>query len=353
MALSIYRRHREGCKHAADPINKKGCKCGFWVRGTLEGKIVRESLKTRNFERAEELKREREGAQHKKKRVTLAEAIAFYESDCEARELAPSTTKKIQGLLKAFRTFADSARLTYLDEIGVAELRQFRKTWTTWNALVQSKQIERLRAFYRFSVQAKWIEDSPAKFLKAPEIEPSEISPFDEKELTKIHKAISRPIMRAFILTLQHTGLRISDAVQLKKQDIVDGKLCIRTEKTKSVVWLPLPPSLLAALEAIKTTEYYFWTGQSKLSTVIGSRRRGVAKLLTRAGVSGNPHKFRHTLATTLLSNGTSAAIVAKILGNSPRVVEKYYDHWIRSRQDQLETEIQKTWDTRLALVKK
>jgi integrase/recombinase XerD len=181
--------------------------------------------------------------------------------------------------------------------------------------------------------------------IKAPKPEPTEITVFSKQELEKIHAKIGRPIMRAFVLTLEHTGLRISDAVQLRKQDIVDGKLCIRTEKTKSTVWLPLPPNLLAALAEIKTTEFYFWTGESKLSTVIGSKRRGIDKLLKRAGVEGNPHKFRHTLATSLLSNGTSSAVVAKILGNSAKVVERYYDHWIPARQAQLEAELQKTWE--------
>jgi integrase len=352
MALSVYRRHRAGCKHAHEPINKKGCRCGFWVRGTLEGKTVRESLKTKNWERAEELRKELEGAKQKVVRLTVADAITRYQADCVARDLTIGTRLKIQKLLERLQAFTNGRAITHLNQVSLSELDEFRQTWTTWNALVQEKQIERLRAFFRFCLRRKWIEDSPAQELKPPKKRPATIVPFTEQELDKIHAAIGRPIMRAFVLTLQHTGLRISDAVQLRKQDIENGKLCIRTEKTKSTVWLPLPPSLLAALEQIKCTEYYFWTGESKLSTVIGSKRRGLAKLLTRAGVRGNPHKFRHTLATTLLANGTSTAIVAKILGNSPKVVEKHYDHWIAARQAQLETELQKTWQTRLTRVK-
>jgi integrase len=274
-------------------------------------------------------------------RMRLREAIARYKADCEARKLSAGTRHKITRLLDMVQNFAGDVLLQH---IGLAELDQFRDTWTTWNGLVQRKNIERLRAFFRFCLLRKWITESPAQFLKPPEIEPSKISVFTPEQVTKIHAAIKRPIMRAFILVLQHTGLRISDAVQLKRQDITDGKLRIRTEKTSAVVWLPLPPSVLAALDAIKTTEFYFWTGESKLSTAIGSRRRGVAKLLDRAGVKGSPHTFRHTLATNLLANGTSPAIVAKILGNSERVVSKFYDHWIPARQIQLESELQKTW---------
>ena len=55
--LSIYRRHRAKCKFAEDRVSKK-CRCTLWATGTLEGKPYRRSLKTRSFERAEQLKRE-------------------------------------------------------------------------------------------------------------------------------------------------------------------------------------------------------------------------------------------------------------------------------------------------------
>ena len=183
---------------------------------------------------------------------------------------------------------------------------------------MQVKSIERLRAFFRFCQQSKWIAESPAQFLKPPKVEPTTIAVFTDAELSKLQATIRRPIMRAFVLTLLYTGLRISDAVRLRKQEIVDSKLCIRTKKTKALVWLPLPPALLEALEALealKATDYYFWTGESKLSTVIGSKRRGLAKLLKRAGVEGNPHKFRHTLATNLLANGARPRLSPRFSG--------------------------------------
>lgn len=344
--IRIYRRHVKSCPHTSE--RERRCKCPIHCEGNLgEERIKPQSLNLTAWEAAQKKVREWEAAGTTKAapRLQLADAIARYKADCAARELSPSTQHRISKLLEALQGFADQRGVNLLEHIGVAELREFRETWTTWNALVQSKQIERLRAFYRFCLQSKWITESPAQFVKPPEIEPSTVSVFTEEEIQKIHAAIGRPIMRAFILALQYTGLRISDAVQLRKQDIEGGRLKITTTKTGSVVWLPLPPALLAALEDIKATEYYFWTGESKLSTVIGSKRRGVAKLLTRAGVPGNPHKFRHTLATNLLANGTSPAIVAKILGNSERVVSKFYDHWIPARQIQLETELQKTWD--------
>jgi integrase len=317
-------------------------------------RIKPQSLNLTSWEAAAKKVREWEAAGTTKvtKRTTLVEAIAFYKADCEARKLSSATRNKITVLLTKLAEFADSKNITFLDSFGVRDVRAFRATWSTWGTLTQIKNIEHLKTFFRFSVQSKWISESPASFLKPPETPKSHITPYTDAELSKIHAAISRPIMRAFVYVLQFTGLRISDAVQLQVTDILDGKLKIRTEKTDEVVWLPLPPFVLQELGHIKTTQYYFWTGESQLSTVIGSKRRGLAKLLNRAGVKGNPHKFRHTLATSLLAKGTSPAIVAKILGNSEKIVLKHYDHWIPERQNQLEREIQKTWATPLVRVK-
>lgn len=351
--VRIYRRHLKSCPHTSE--RERRCKCPIHVEGQLgEERIKPHSLNLNSWEAASKRVREWEAAGTMKvsPRIQLKDAISRYEADCEARALTHSTRHKIKKLLEALQKFADNKGKNLLEQIGVAELREFRDSWKTWGALTQSKNIERLKAFINWCAENKWTEKLPRRAIKAPEIEPSKVTVFTDVEIRKIHATIKNPIMRAFILTLQHTGFRISDAVQLRKQDITDGKLFIRTEKTSADVWLPLPPSLLSALEAIRTTEFYFWTGASKLSTVIGSKRRGVAKLLKRADVRGNPHKFRHTLATNLLSNGTSPAIVAKILGNSAKVVEKYYDHWIPARQAQLETELQKTWDTKLVRVK-
>jgi integrase len=352
--IRIYRRHVKSCPHTSE--RERRCKCPIHCEGQLgDERIKPHSLKLTSWEAAAKKIQGWQAAGTTKAipRIKLAEAIAGYKADCEARKLSPATQHKISVLLKALQSYADLHGLGLLAAVGVPELRRFRETWTSWGALTQTKNIERLRAFYRFCVQSKWLTESAAQFLKPPRASSTKVSVFTDKELSKIHTTIKSPIMRAFILVLQHTGLRISDAVQLRKQDIASGKLRIITKKNKSVVWLPLSPSVLAALDAIKTTEFYFWTGESKLSTAIGSRRRGVAKLFHRAGVKGSPHTFRHTLATNLLANGTSPAIVAKILGNSERVVSKFYDHWIPARQIQLESELQKTWnDPKLVRVK-
>jgi hypothetical protein len=83
--LSIYRRHRKKCPHAEDRVSRK-CRCALWAKGTVEGKPYQKSLKTRNFERAEQLKRKIEtGVQpnDERKNISTKDALAAFIKDFE------------------------------------------------------------------------------------------------------------------------------------------------------------------------------------------------------------------------------------------------------------------------------
>jgi site-specific recombinase XerD len=59
---------------------------------------------------------------------------------------------------------------------------------------------------------------------------------------------------------------------------------------------------------------------------------------------NGHAHRFRHTLGENLLAKGVSMENVAKILGNTLRIVEKHYSTFSQARQDALTAEIEKAW---------
>ena len=61
--------------------------------------------------------------------------------------------------------------------------------------------------------------------------------------------------------------------------------------------------------------------------------------------VAGNPHMFRHTFATDLLTRGIPIEDVSVLLGHkSVRITEAYYSHWIKARRDRLENRVRELW---------
>jgi integrase len=55
-------------------------------------------------------------------------------------------------------------------------------------------------------------------------------------------------------------------------------------------------------------------------------------------------HNFRHTFATDLLQRGIPIEDVAALLGNSVRIVERHYSHFVKARRDRLEERVRALW---------
>ena len=58
-------------------------------------------------------------------------------------------------------------------------------------------------------------------------------------------------------------------------------------------------------------------------------------------------HHFRDTFAVSLLQAGVPMERVSVVLGHSSiKVTEKHYSPWVPARQEQLEADVRRTWDS-------
>jgi len=154
--------------------------------------------------------------------------------------------------------------------------------------------------------------------------------------------------LRALVLFLVNSGLRISDAVTLEKTRVQDDSLFLYTQKTNVPVRIPLPADVTEALAATPSVrgQYFFWTGDSKPKSAIGDRQRTLSKLFLLAIVrNGHAHRFRNTFAVTLLEHGVALEDVSILLGHtSIKTTQKHYALWVRARQERLENCLRNTW---------
>jgi integrase len=259
--------------------------------------------------------------------------------------------------LRGLRDFARARGIRHIVEMDLDNTRRFRESWPDRN-LSALKKLERLRAFFRFCGEnPKWgITDNPAKTIKNPKITQSPTLPFSRDQVASILGACldypdrsNAPRVRAIVLLLRYSGLRIRDAVTLGRERIRDGKLFLFTAKTGTPVWIPLPPFVVEALDAIAGRgPYFFWTGESKPKSAVGDWQRSLRRLFRLAGVpDGHAHRFRDTFAVELLLAGVPLERVSVLLGHqSTKVTEKHYTPWVRARQEQLEADVRRTWDT-------
>ena len=188
---------------------------------------------------------------------TTRKAVSKYVEDCEALKLGWEAMRKYRHLLDdRFPPWCERKGLNNLRQVSVDFLRQFRQSWTD-SPLTATKNLERMRAFFRFCRQAGWTKENPALAVKAPKVTHTPTLPFSREEIKRIASACDRcggnqARIKAFVLTMRYTGLRIGDAIRLSKDQLLDGKVFVRTAKTGQGVTVPVPPDVVTALGKIE-----------------------------------------------------------------------------------------------------
>jgi integrase len=190
--------------------------------------------------------------------------------------------------------------------------------------------------------------------VKAPKVKPTPTLPFSDAEMRRILEACdryagNRDRLRAFVLVMRHSGLRIGDTIALSEERLSGNKLLLFTAKTGTPVYVPLPDIVMRALTALDPTPSgrYFSTGAAKPQTARANWSRYLDTLFELAHVpQGHSHRFRDTFAVSLLLNGVSLENVSRLLGHSSiRITERHYAPWVKARQTMLEAEVRRTWE--------
>jgi integrase/recombinase XerD len=363
--LNLYRRHLKACPHRS--MKYRRCKCPVWVVGTLRGKFMRKSMNLWNWEKAQSTIRNWETDDAANVEIYDVErAGEKFIEDAKSRHLALDTTNKYKLMFAEMTEFFGKRELKH---ITVDDLSAYRASWKM-APITSLKKLERLKAFFGFCRARGWVKENRAVFLKTPKTEFTPTLPFTDGEWEKILWATeiypikgiygekNRARMRAFVLTLRNTGLRIRDAVMLKKEHVMckvvdekteklgGGKIFLYQQKTGNAVYIPIPDAVLFALKQIESGELYFWSGQGNPKSAVGDWQRSLRKLFKLAGIkNGHAHRFRDTFAVSLLNHGVPLHTVSVLLGHSSiRTTEKHYAPWVKSRQEELESSVKKIW---------
>jgi site-specific recombinase XerD len=396
--LNLFRRHVSRCSKAGS--RSAECpgkpKCPIHYEG-IDGTGLRRKPQAlidpatnsgvRDWSRAVEIVRELELPKPpepvRKPQIGMEQAIGSFLAFKSKR--SADVQRKAKAILGRLKRFMESRKKLAVSEISFTDLVDFRAAWIDAGT-TQRRNQEVLRAFFKFCVKSDFIPKNPAADLDPiPETRPK-TEPFTHQEMQRIFAAVEtlqdeygrqgQPIAaqtKAFILVMRYTGMAIGDTAKLEKADVQGCRVRTYRKKTGEDVFAKVPPFVVAALESAPhdSERYFFWTGQGKLHTrankwgdrlqrlfvavdvrtvVVDKRKRSGGKLKTQAETikvsKATPHMFRHTLVRDLLEHGAPMEEIAELLGNSVRVIEKYYSKWDTRRQARLEQRLESFWQT-------
>jgi len=335
------------------------------VDGTVGGVEIHKSLRTCDWQKAHEIATEWEAkgqqvVDKNNQSITIEQARKDFLADAEARKLKERTIYKYRLMFRQLQAFADESGIRYLKELDTSTLRNFRASWRD-SGLTALKKLERMRCFFRFAKDNDWVRENSAKKIANPQLSSRPTLPYSQDEMIHILASATKNIerakpeaknnalrLRALILLLRYSGLRIGDAVSFAVEQLYQGKVRLYTQKTGTHVCCPLPDFVINELESVpkRSERFWLWTGNSKLQPVVADWQARLHKLFEDAGVGhGHAHRFRDTFAKELLLSGVPIERVSILLGHhSVRITERHYSPWIRERQEQAEADVRRSW---------
>jgi integrase/recombinase XerC len=231
--------------------------------------------------------------------------------------------------------YGESVTLTLLAELSLRDIRAWlsQRNLTHFDTTSTARSISAVRSFcnYLTSRHSLKISDAihniklprPKKSLhKALTIEDAALA---TKEIGLIaHDGWIAKRDMAILSLLYGAGLRISEALSVKKKDISTDRLTVLGKGRKERM-LPLLPYVLFALdEYIKACPY---TLTAEECIFLGTRggvlnpavyQRTIRQLRNTLGLPDNvtPHAFRHSFATHLLAAGGDIRTIQELLGH-------------------------------------
>jgi integrase/recombinase XerC len=235
--------------------------------------------------------------------------------------------------------------LAHLDEFGYSPATTARKIAT-------------LRSFYKWLLKQERIAANPMTLIRTPKQTkrlPKAIS------VDQIDKLLTMPDNRdtlgardrAILETLYSTGVRVSELVELNRNDLDQADHTVRIRgKGKRERIVPLGTHALAAIRHYMTLlepdpRFKRLREQSMVETVVAlfinknggrlssrSVRRKLDKYLKIAGLDStiSPHTLRHSFATHLLDNGADLRSVQELLGHQSLSTTQIYTHLTTTR---------------------
>jgi integrase/recombinase XerD len=289
--------------------------------------------------------------------MELSAAISSFLTHVRVEKgLSPNTVSAYRQDMAKFALFAQKRKLA-LATVSRDDLVDFLAALYRQN--LESKSVARnlvtLRNFFRFAQMHELISDDPSINLESPKIRRSlpgylRLEEVDKLLLQPDAKTALGLRDRAMLEVLYSTGLRVSELVSLRVNDLDTKVGCVRCiGKGDKERLVPVGKRALATVEKYLVEARAELLGKAPVIPILFLNRRGrglsrvgVWKILSgygrRAGlrVALTPHMLRHSFATHLLERGADLRSVQLMLGHADISTTQIYTHVVEERLKQI-----------------
>ena len=207
-----------------------------------------------------------------------------------------------------------------------------------------SRNISCLKSFYKFLVIEKYVTNNPSDAVFIPKIKKSLPKILTEEEVLKLLDIKLNDSFdyrnKAMLELMYATGLRVSELVNLKLQDLDLNQDIVRTMgKGSKERIIPIGDYAKEYLEIYiynyrgtmlkkNINEYLFLNNHGKKMTRQGFFKI-IKKIAKEKGIKTelSPHTLRHSFASHLLKYGADLRTIQELLGHSDISTTQIYTH--------------------------
>jgi integrase/recombinase XerD len=281
--------------------------------------------------------------------LTLAESLERYLRHVSIeRGLAVNTVAAYRRDLTAYLDFLLLRSITSPVAIGQDDVSAFSRELRTRSdapltASSTARMLSSVRGFHRYLLDEEQVPTDVAVATKPPKLAsrlPKAISIEQMASVLDAARGDTPQALRdtALLELLYATGARISEAVDLNVDDVIDGDVVRLFGKGGKQRIVPLGSYARAAIDAylVRARPVFSVRGTSTPALFLGSRGQRVSRqnawLILRAvseranlGIDISPHTFRHSFATHLLAGGADVRVVQELLGHSSVATTQIY----------------------------
>ncbi len=347
-AMNIYQRHIPPCPKKGRAVR---CRmCNYYADLRPEGLSI-VSLETTNqskaHERAAFILKTRTG-----ELKAFKNAIASWKNRLHINNVSQATQDHYLRLIEdQLLPWAEARGCLTVDRLTKQVIEEFRetkrnqKTDQPLSPRTVTKELADLKVFFKYLKRQKWIDVDPVAEIEPPIVSANEIVPYSHNEIIRIIAACEsspNPILaRALVLTLRWTGLRISDVVGLRRDNINGARLNLFTKKNHMHVRQKVHQEALNALALLCVDDewpFYFIPKGWSFEAAYADCRHLLDEVYKASGVPGaKNHRFRHTFISVGLAAGIGERAMADMVGITESVLRKYYSKWMAERDERVD----------------
>ena len=186
-----------------------------------------------------------------------------------------------------------------------------------------------LRGMLDFAVDRGWRADNPAKDIKPISVKTDGFPPWSESEIEAFEAYWSIGSRERLIFDLLlYTAQRSGDVRAMTWQDIREGTIAVKQEKTKTSLVLPIHPRLKATLEVSSSNYRTIVANRSGEGYSAGGFGNLIREAAREAGVQGrSAHGLRKSAATRLADAGCTEVQIQAVTGHkTTKELAKYIE---------------------------